>query len=629
MGAVISGFDNDIFISYRQNDNKVSGSGDGWVTEFVNNLSLELEATVKGSVTIYFDKNPHDGLLETHSVDESLAVRLKSLILIPIVSQTYCDPGSFAWQNEFLPFINMAVNDMFGLSIKLPNGNIASRVLPVRIHELDADDVKFLETELKGKLRPVDFIFKTHGVNRPLRAQEEDPLKNANHFLYRDQINKTANAIKDLINGFRNFESTAAKSKIREQPHVSFTSKTSGAHKAIAVLPFICENQDEVYLGEGLAEELLNTLSQLRGLKLISRNSAFPFGNTKVNLVDIAEKLGAGKVIEGTLLIKNGQVEATIKIRSTNNGSTIWSGEYDRSINDLPGLVMEMALTILEKLSVTMREDELQFINKRQTASHEAYTNYLKGRFHWHRSGADLANSLTFFQKAVELDPGFSPALAGEAIAHVMLGYHQLAQFSESLQRSKEAAMKALHIDPSLTEAWYALALINMCYEWNWPEAEHFFVKIFSINPLHPSSREKYNRYLNQIKANFEEAESEPTTTIPFFSNANALLHRGKFEEAMKAATEAVSHDPHSFMAQRALGLSYLGLEKYELAIEGLQKAASLSNRHRLLLFELMGAYMLAGKIEEAQAIMEEALAETNALPTSIHNFFFPSFSPR
>src|SRR6267142_2234877 len=130
MSSIVSGFEYDIFISYRHNDNL-----DGWVTDFVHNLEKELKGTIKGPVSVYFDTNPADGLLEIHDVDKSLKDKLKCLIFIPIISQTYCDTKSFAWNNEFLVFKELASEDQHGLKIKLKNGNVASRILPVRIHE--------------------------------------------------------------------------------------------------------------------------------------------------------------------------------------------------------------------------------------------------------------------------------------------------------------------------------------------------------------------------------------------------------------------------------------------------------------------------------------------------------------
>ena len=136
MPSLIEGFNYDIFISYRQKDNKY----DGWVIEFVDHLKKELEATFKNDISIYFDENPHNGLLETHSVDKSLEDKLRCLIFIPIISQTYCDPKSFAWQHEFVAFNKLANEDQFGRDIKLAGGNVASRILPIKIHDIDPED---------------------------------------------------------------------------------------------------------------------------------------------------------------------------------------------------------------------------------------------------------------------------------------------------------------------------------------------------------------------------------------------------------------------------------------------------------------------------------------------------------
>jgi tetratricopeptide (TPR) repeat protein len=184
--------------------------------------------------------------------------------------------------------------------------------------------------------------------------------------------------------------------------------------------------------------------------------------------------------------------------------------------------------------------------------------------------------------------------------------------------------LKALDIDPGLTEAYSVLAFSSMCYEWNWPEVEPLFNKVFAINPANPKSGEKYRFLLQQIRSSFEESEVEQLTTIPYFLRAYALLHLGKFDEALLAAEDGVKGDPNSFMAHRALGLSYLGLERHEQAIKSLEEAATLSNRHQWLLFELMGAYTQAGRREEALAIMEETMSRANIVPAKVHNFFFP-----
>ena len=192
--SIIPGYDYDIHISYRYNDNKY----DGWVSEFVEKLNQELSATLKDKLTIYFDKRP-----EESREAESSAQKIKSLIFIPVISQTYCDINSPVWKNEFNIFQNEIKNDSIGSNIKLINGNTASRVIPVKIHDIDKDDVKLLEAELSGSLRSIDFIYREEGVNRPLRPVDDEKHANPLRPMYRNQINKLANAIKEIISGIK------------------------------------------------------------------------------------------------------------------------------------------------------------------------------------------------------------------------------------------------------------------------------------------------------------------------------------------------------------------------------------------------------------------------------------------
>jgi dienelactone hydrolase len=210
MSSLIEGYNYDIFISYRQKDNKY----DGWVTEFVDNLKRELESMFKDEISVYFDINPSDYLLESYDVDASLKDKLNCLIFIPIVSRTYCDPKSFAWDNELKAFIDKASGDKFGFKVKLPNGNVANRVLPIRIHDLDISDNKLFESVVGGVMRSIDFVYKETGVNRQLRAKDDDIIKNPGQILYRDQINKVALAIRDIIESMK---SPSAPEKAKEK----------------------------------------------------------------------------------------------------------------------------------------------------------------------------------------------------------------------------------------------------------------------------------------------------------------------------------------------------------------------------------------------------------------------------
>jgi hypothetical protein len=198
MASLIPDFEYDIFISYHQKDNK----HDGWVSDFVENLKGELESTFKEDISVYFDINPHHGLLETHDLDASLKEKLKCLVFIPVITRTYNDPKAFSWEHEFNTFVDQVAHDNFGFKVRLPNGNIASRVLPVQIQDLDPEDQSLLEKIFGGVLRSTEFIYKSAGVNRPLTTEDDDKL-NLNKTKYRNQLNKAALTIKYIIQSIK------------------------------------------------------------------------------------------------------------------------------------------------------------------------------------------------------------------------------------------------------------------------------------------------------------------------------------------------------------------------------------------------------------------------------------------
>ncbi|MDP9230840.1 MAG: adenylate/guanylate cyclase domain-containing protein [Bacteroidota bacterium] len=197
--SIVPGYNYDIYVSYRFNDNKY----DGWVTEFVEKLERELSATLKDKLSIYFDKNPEDRTNVSNGKNSSFTSKINSLIFIPIISQTYCDTTSVVWEAEFRAYQEESKNDSIGSSVKLPSSNVVSRIIPVKIHDIDTEDVKLLESELSGGLRSIDFIYREEGVNRPLRPADDEKHANPLRPMYRNQINKLANAIKEIISGIK------------------------------------------------------------------------------------------------------------------------------------------------------------------------------------------------------------------------------------------------------------------------------------------------------------------------------------------------------------------------------------------------------------------------------------------
>jgi len=406
MASLIHGYEYDIFISYRQKDNKY----DGWVTEFVDNLKKELEATFKEDVSVYFDINPHDGLLETHDVDESLKEKLKCLVFIPIISRTYCDPKAFAWEHEFRAFVEQASNDQFGLKVKLPNGNVASRVLPVYIHDLDNEDIKLCESVLGGVLRGIEFIYKEPGVNKPL-TNDDDEKKNLNNTKYRIQVNKVANSIKEIISGIRQPEHKPGEVsedvlKAAQTPGKRNKSKLIAGsvfalilvilgilflpklfrskeetEKSIAVLPFklLSNEPDKQYLADGMMDAILLHLSQVGDLRVRSRTSTEQYRNTDKAIPEIGRELGVEYLLEGSFQKSGDNVKLIVQLIRTGTDDHIWSNEYDRKWNDIFSVQSEVAKTVVKELKIIIKPEEEDLIEETPTDNLQAYDYYLLG----------------------------------------------------------------------------------------------------------------------------------------------------------------------------------------------------------------------------------------------------------
>lgn len=456
MPSLIEGYEYDIFISYRQNDNR-----SGWVSEFVNQLNEALAATFKDTISVYFDADPHDGLLATHDVGDSLKGKLKCVIFIPIVSQTYCDTKSFAWKHEFLAFKEQSSTDSLGLKIKLASGNVASRILPISIHELDAEDKKLVETELGGPIRAIEFIYRSPGVVRPLEAQEIEPKGNQNHTFYRDQINKVSRGIKELITGIQNPTGSPG-SPSHQQPSVSGRTRkklaitaalvialglsayslfyfTSGSKlsrerdRSIAVLPFENLNKDPTqdYFSDGIAEDILNHLVKISDLEVKSRTSTLQYKGTTKTAPVIGDELGVANIIEGSVRRVGDKVRIVVQLIDTENDAHLWSETYDGAFTDVLDLQSEIAIEIARVLESRLTSAEKEKINKGVTTDMSAYDYYLQARHKFELGSftrAELETARELVSKAIALDPAFSNAYALRADLWFQLSSYGLAQ---------------------------------------------------------------------------------------------------------------------------------------------------------------------------------------------------------
>jgi tetratricopeptide (TPR) repeat protein len=475
MIRIIEGYSYDIFISYRQKDNK----GDRWVSEFVEALKTELESTFKEEISVYFDTNPHDGLLETHDVDASLKEKLKCLIFIPIISRTYCDPKSFAWEHEFKAFIDQTSGDQFGLKVKLPNGNVASRILPIRIHDLDTEDIKLCESVLSGVLRGIDFIYSEPGVNRPLTPKDNEE-KNLNKTNYRNQINKVANAVREIISGLKTEAAAGTKEKIpyienekeigispipefREKPGKSnivkmlsgfmiaviiLTAlillypgilvrirlnglKSSDGRISVAVMPFQnMANDSSLNIWQyGTQDILITALSNSDKLKirqtesinnlLQSRGLRNHASITPEIASSVSRKLDAGILISGSFKKVGGTIRVNARLIDSKSDEVFKSFQVDGTADNILPILDSLSIMVKNFLVITYMKKGVSpdnFQLHATTSSPEAYSLFLLGNDAY--SKADFFTANKMYLQAIAIDSNFIEASLKLSIAY-------------------------------------------------------------------------------------------------------------------------------------------------------------------------------------------------------------------
>jgi TolB-like protein len=519
MPSIIEGYNYDIFISYRQKDNK----GDRWVSKFVEVLKTELEATFKEDVSVYFDENPHDRLQETYNVNKSLEGKLKCLIFIPILSQTYCDPNSYAWQFEFLAFNKLANEDRFGRDVKLRSGNVASRILPVRIHDLEPEDIKLFEKETGSVLRSLDFVFKTSaGVNRPLKVNEDHPQDNLNKTYYSDQINKIAIAIKDILQGLKaeitepfkekpkitDLNEEVKKEEKIQIPENAFIKLIKGkfltgvvlsaivliivavyaipkllhlgnnkvmrdpdGRISVAVNNFDNNTNDTTlnWLKMGIPELLRNNLAETKEL-LVQNTQTMnelyeSLGQTENASVvpslsrEAAIKLKAGTYITGSFQKYGYKILILVKLIDTKNGELLWTGQTEGNLERIKTLTDSLSLSLKNFLEIkALKQNANPEYADALTNSSEAYLKYIEGMRSLYRM--DFKSALSSFLDAYKIDSTF--VLAAFYVANV----YQDMTVLEGKEYSRQVALwiqKAYNNKEKLPEdyrlwleIWYA-----------------------------------------------------------------------------------------------------------------------------------------------------------------------------
>ena len=375
-------------------------------------------------------------------------------------------------------------------------------------------------------------------------------------------------------------------------------------------MPFqnLSNDPENEYFSEGLAEEILNALSQVEGLRVAARTSSFYFKGKPSEMSEIAARLRVGNVLQGSVRRAGNRVRVTVQLVEVKNGFHLWSERYDRQMEDIFEIQDDIARAITERLKVTLGEGA-----KRSTMNLEAFEMYLKARHHLHqRSPATLRAAIQCFEQTIKLDPQYALAYAGLAECYGILRFYGWMSHEKARPPAHAAMTQAMALAPSLAETNFSRALYTFYFERAWREAEPHFQKAIVINPRSSLAQAYYGQFLTTA-GRAEEAikhatlarQLDPLSPIIHCLSAAILSTIGHFDAAEHAVERALELQPDYLFALWIRGLVLCGLGRNEEAIEPLERAATLS-RDPIFVGLLGFGYARAGRGDDATRLLRE-----------------------
>lgn len=326
------------------------------------------------------------------------------------------------------------------------------------------------------------------------------------------------------------------------QPGSESTAVSTEPQRSIAVLPFVDMSpaKDQEYFTDGLTENLLNALAQLRDLRVAGRTSSFAFKNRNEDLREIGEQLGVAHILEGSVQKSGVQIRITAQLINAEDGYHLWSQTYDRTLEDIFAVQDEIANEVAKAMRVTLLGHEAEVLRSHSQTATNAYNEYLKG--HHEASRGNLAaheQALIHFESAIQLDPRLALAWAGKSDSQAYITGFSDTNFADGYEEARSSALRALELDPELPEAYVALSNIQLSYDWDWAAGEASLRKALELRP------------------------GDATIQLEL---AAIKSIRGRRDEAFADIQQVVARDPLNWDAQRWLARALASRERFDEA---------------------------------------------------------------
>lgn len=384
---------------------------------------------------------------------------------------------------------------------------------------------------------------------------------------------------------------------------------------SLAVLPFVNAggDPDTEYLSDGIPESLINSLSQIPDLRVVPRSTAFRYKGQDVDPKKAGRQLRVRALLMGKVLQRGDTLHVQVELVDVAKESQLWGERFNRKVADIFTVEEEIAKQISEKLRLTLSGGDRARLLKRYTENTEAYHLYLKGRYHWNkRTGEGLRKAIEYFQQAVESDPTYALAYAGLADGYCVLPFFAAVPAKGAFIRGKADALKALEIDPDLSEALTALGPLQGLLDWDWAGAERSVRRAIEVKPDYWLAHDHYalvlsalGRHAEALRAVERGLELEPLSVVVSHHVAWVSIKARQYDRAIDQCRKALELDPNFHMCSYWLGLACALKSLHDEAISALQ-VAQRGLGATFVTGELARACAAAGQTAEAQRLLAE-----------------------
>lgn len=390
---------------------------------------------------------------------------------------------------------------------------------------------------------------------------------------------------------------------------------------SIAVLPFANQYNDVnvEYLCDGLTESIINSLAKLPHLRVVSRSSVFQFKNKEVDPVTAGKQLGVGAVLTGRLAQRGDDLFISVELIDVQDNKQIWGDQYSQSTLNLLSTQRRIASEITNSLQLKLSGAEVNKVAKNYTEDAEAYQLYLKGRYYWNkRTEEGATKAIEYYSEAIRKDPSYALAYTGLADAYCSLGFSfDVGSLppNEAMPKAKAAALRALELDNSLSEAHTSLAMINLLFDWDWPHAEQEFKRAIELDPNNANAHHWYSHLLlpmGRVDESLAESnralQNAPLDLIMNVHLGWHYLYTRQYQLAVDQFTKTLEMDPNYTMAHRYLGLTYEQTGQHQEALKALQTALASVKQNSAIEAEVGHALAISNNKPEARRVLERLL---------------------